>query len=114
MAADSFKTQDYYKMMVEIMPGLATSSPGGLRSQEVPSLQSVVMMSQHHHPGTFRYSTVQYSTVWRHCVANGNTVFRFEDIMSNPGSTQLNMVAELSNKIRMDDACNIQFTSGQA
>ena len=41
------------------------------------------------------------------------TLYRFEDIISNPGSTQLNMVAELSNKIRMDDACNIQFTSGQ-
>ena len=40
------------------------------------------------------------------------TLYRFEDIISNPGSTQLNMVAELSNKIRMDDACNIQFTSG--
>ena len=41
------------------------------------------------------------------------TLYRFEDIMTNPGSTELNMVAELSNKIRMDDACNIQFTSGQ-
>ena len=64
MAADSFKTQDYYKMMVEIMPGLATSSPGGLTSKEVPSLQSVVMMSQHHHPGTFRYSTAQYTVLY--------------------------------------------------
>ena len=68
MAADSFKTQDYYKLMVEIMPGLATSSPGGLTSQEVPSLQSVVMMSQHHHPGTFRCSAVQYSAVQRSTV----------------------------------------------
>ena len=68
MAADSFKTQDYYKMMVEIMPGLATSSQGGLRSQEVPSLQSVVMMSQHHNPGTFRCSAVQYSAVQRSTV----------------------------------------------
>ena len=68
MAADSFKTQDYYKLMVEIMPGLATSSPGGLTSQEVPSLQSVVMMSQHHHSGTFRCSAVQYSAVQRSTV----------------------------------------------
>ena len=68
MAADSFKTQDYYKMMVEIMPGLATSSPGGLTSKEVPSLQSVVMMSQQHHPGTFRCSAVQYSAVQRSTV----------------------------------------------
>ena len=33
--------------------------------------------------------------------------------MSNPGSDKLQMVASLTNKIRMDDPCNIQFTSGE-
>ena len=32
--------------------------------------------------------------------------------MGNPGSDKLKMVASLTNKIRMDDPCNIQFTSG--
>ena len=39
-------------------------------------------------------------------------VFRFDEVMSNPGSNSLNMVSELTNKIQMDHACNIQFTSG--
>ena len=32
--------------------------------------------------------------------------------MSNPGSGNLKRVAELTNIIQMDHACNIQFTSG--
>ena len=54
VAADSFKTQDYYKLLAEIMPELVTSAPGGLDSQAVPSLKSVVMMSDKQLGGTFR------------------------------------------------------------
>ena len=32
--------------------------------------------------------------------------------MSNSGSDKLKVVASLTNKIKMDDPCNIQFTSG--
>ena len=32
--------------------------------------------------------------------------------MSNPGSEALKKVSDLSRKIKLDDACNIQFTSG--
>ena len=32
--------------------------------------------------------------------------------MGNPGSEHLKRVAELTNIIQMDHACNIQFTSG--
>ena len=54
VAADSFKTQDYHKLLAEIIPELETSSPGVLASQAVPSLESVVMMSEKQHGGTFR------------------------------------------------------------
>ena len=54
VAADSFKTQNYYQMLVSIMPDIGTSGPGSLASEVVPSLKSVIMMSQSHHPGTFR------------------------------------------------------------
>ena len=54
VAADSFKTQNYYQMLVSIMPDIETSGPGSLASGVVPSLRSVIMMSQSHHPGTFR------------------------------------------------------------
>ena len=54
VAADSFKTQDYHKMLAEIVPELQTSASGGLNSEAVPSLKSVVMMSEKEHSGTFR------------------------------------------------------------
>ena len=37
---------------------------------------------------------------------------RFQDVMSNPGSEAVKRVSELSNLIKLEDACNIQFTSG--
>ena len=54
VAADSFKTQNYYRMLTEVLPGLENSQPGSLRCKEVPSLECVIMMSQDHHLGTFR------------------------------------------------------------
>ena len=33
---------------------------------------------------------------------------RFKDVMSSGGSGSTRMVADLTDKIRMDDACNIQ------
>ena len=33
---------------------------------------------------------------------------RFKEVMSSAGSVSTKMVAELTDKIRMDDACNIQ------
>ena len=35
-------------------------------------------------------------------------IFRFKDVMSSAGSGATKMVADLTHKIRMDDACNIQ------
>jgi len=90
VAADSFKTQNYYNMLTTIMPDIVTSPPGSLDSGVVPSLKSVIMMSEVHHEGTFR----------------------FDDILNNPGSEHLKMVNDLTRKIQMDHACNIQFTSG--
>ncbi len=55
VAADRFKTQDYHKMLAEIMPELETSAPGSLDSEAVPSLRTVVMMSDKQHAGAFRY-----------------------------------------------------------
>jgi len=90
VAADSFKTQNYYEMLSTIMPEILTSNPGSLKSDSVPSLSTVIMMSESHFSGTFS----------------------FGDILKNAGSSSLQMVSDLTNKIQMDNACNIQFTSG--
>ena len=55
VAADSFKTQNYYQMLSTIMPEIVTSNPGSLKSDSVPSLSTVIMMSESHFSGTFRY-----------------------------------------------------------
>ena len=53
VAADKFKTQNYYKMLSTIFPYMETIGPGTLSSL-VPSLQSIIMMSESNHSGTFR------------------------------------------------------------
>ena len=67
LAAESFKSQDYLKMLAEIMPELETSAPGGLASKAVPSLKSVVMMSDKEHSGAFRWETMgmEFKNIWR-------------------------------------------------
>ena len=67
VAADSFKSQNYHKMLTEIMPELETSAPGGLASKAVPSLKSVVMMSDKEHSGAFRWETMgmEFKNIWR-------------------------------------------------
>jgi len=90
VASESFKTQDYYSLLCQVMPEINKSSAGDIKSSEVPSLKHVIMISEKKQEGTFR----------------------FEDVMDQDASRSSSLVTELSSKIRMDDACNIQFTSG--
>ena len=90
VAAESFKTQDYYSLLCSVVPEVADSLPGQVNSKDVPSLKHVIIMSE----------------------KNLNGTFRFKDVLNHAGSLSQNMVSELSNKIQMDHACNIQFTSG--
>jgi len=90
VAAESFKSQDYYSLLCSVVPEVADSLPGQVNSKDVPTLKNVIIMSE----------------------KNLNGTFRFKDILSHAGSGSQNLVSELSNKIQMDDACNIQFTSG--
>jgi len=90
IASASFKSQDYYKLLCQVMPELESSTGVSLNSKEVPSLRNLILISEVSKPGTIR----------------------FKEVMSSAGSVSTKMVAELTDKIRMDDACNIQFTSG--
>jgi len=90
VAAESFKTQDYHSLLTSVVPEVGTSLPGQINSKEVPSLKHVIMISEKQHNGAFR----------------------FKDIISHAGSGSVNFVSELTKRIQMDHACNIQFTSG--
>ena len=43
--AESFKTQDYYAMMAEIIPELPLAQPGRIESEATPDLRHVIMIS---------------------------------------------------------------------
>jgi len=90
VSADSFKTQDYYSIMTEIMPELESASVDAkLKSSHVPSMETIVMMSDEKRKGTFN----------------------FGDIAKAGNADCVSQVELLKKKIQMDDAANIQFTS---
>jgi len=90
VAADSFKTQNYYELLSSIAPELRTSPAGGIQCPDIPSLKTVIMMSHLDHPGAFK----------------------FEEILGNPSPGGLERVEGLTHRIQMDQPANIQFTSG--
>jgi len=87
---EKFKTQDYHQILLSIAPELNNSKPGQLKSNEVPSLQHVIIISENHKSGSYR----------------------FQDVLTAGGSRDFAQMESLSSKIQMDSPANIQFTSG--
>ena len=93
---------------------------------QVPSLRNIILISEESKPGTVRFDQLSPSQfgwfVPFKCSHNSfslnekcgklnqlqKKIFRFKDVMSSAGSGATKMVADLTHKIRMDDACNIQ------
>lgn len=90
VAAESFKSQNYYNLLSSVVPEVETSKAGELVSKAVPSLRHVILMTEAEVPG----------------------VHRFAEVATNAGSEHQQLVEQLTHKIQMDHACNIQFTSG--
>ncbi|XP_071510343.1 medium-chain acyl-CoA ligase ACSF2, mitochondrial-like [Diadema antillarum] len=53
VSASSYKTQEYYDIMAEVVPEISSATPGKIRSQELPDLQSVIMYGGEKRPGTY-------------------------------------------------------------
>lgn len=49
VSAEAFKTQKYYDIMCEIMPEIPTCNAGEVKSAAVPSLEKIIMMTDHDH-----------------------------------------------------------------
>ncbi|XP_067944771.1 medium-chain acyl-CoA ligase ACSF2, mitochondrial-like [Watersipora subatra] len=88
--AESFKTQDYYNMVFELCPELSTCSPGKLKSQRLPTLQTVVVMGDTKKQGSFSFDDV--------CRLSTKEL-RLE-------------IENVEKKLNFDQPINIQFTSG--
>ncbi|KFM70604.1 Acyl-CoA synthetase family member 2, mitochondrial, partial [Stegodyphus mimosarum] len=87
---DILKTQNFYKLLCEIAPELPKSAAGKLKSHNIPSLETVIMISEDSKDG----------------------ILLFNDVMNAGNSDSDKALAKLEKLIQFDDPINIQFTSG--
>lgn len=90
IAAESFKTSQYLKMLQELAPELARCEPGKLEAHLLPHLKTVIRMGEDKSAG----------------------MFNFADVCDMGGSEETTKLESLKSRLQPDDAINIQFTSG--
>ena len=93
VAADSFKTSDYYTMLTELVPSLADGEPGvpvTVRSERLPELRDIVMLGPERRRG----------------------VLRFDDLLDAGSESFSGELERRQAQIDCDDPANIMFTSG--
>ncbi|XP_041479390.1 medium-chain acyl-CoA ligase ACSF2, mitochondrial-like [Lytechinus variegatus] len=90
VAAQSFKTQNYYEMLNGICPELTTATPGNIKSENLLMLKSVIMMGQGKFPGAFN----------------------FDDVMDMGKDNHFHIIDKMKSALQFDQPVNIQFTSG--
>lgn len=86
----SFKSSDYVAMLSELVPEMAGSVPGDLKSKNIPSLRWLISLGDDPVPGALRYA----------------------DVMERGDAVSRDKVDELASRLQFDDPINIQFTSG--
>ncbi len=90
VTADRFKSSDYVAMLRELAPEIKSSMPGQLRSTRFPALRVVILAGEAQEPG----------------------FLPFGEAASWAGAAERARIAEVSAKVKPNDAANIQFTSG--
>lgn len=88
--AHRFKSSDYVSMIEELCPELPAAKPGALHSKTIPSLKTLIVISDEAVPGMYQFSEI-------------------ETINQNMTTGQLNAITV---DLQFDDPINIQFTSG--
>ncbi|GAB6026169.1 hypothetical protein CHUAL_012371 [Chamberlinius hualienensis] len=87
---ETFKTQNFYQMVSEIVPEIADTKSGKINSKKHPYFTDIVMMTDQKLPG----------------------IVRFKDLYGAGGSNEKKRLEEIQNEIQIDDDFNVQFTSG--
>ncbi|CAN8018070.1 unnamed protein product [Ixodes persulcatus] len=90
IVAEKFARQDFYQMLLQIMPELKRSAMGQLKSARLPLLKHVILISETSKPGTVTYDDLMQSATAEHHAA----------------------MHAISSKLQFDEVINIQFTSG--
>ena len=87
---EQFKTSDYLGMLTTLAPELEQCIPGRLEAAKLPYLKHVIRMGPAKSPG----------------------MFNFDDVCAGASADDFSVLADLQDKLKPDDAINIQFTSG--
>jgi fatty-acyl-CoA synthase len=90
VTAEQFKSSAYLDMLNSLAPELADCEPGGLRSEKLPHLSTVIRMGEASSPG----------------------MFNFDAVCQMGGAPERARMTEIAATLQPDDAINIQFTSG--
>jgi fatty-acyl-CoA synthase len=85
-----FKTSDYLAIIQDVVPEIAKSRAGDLRSATVPNLKLLFRLGAEKTPG----------------------MLNFDDLLVEASPVDLERLAARGDKLEFDDAVNIQFTSG--
>lgn len=88
--APAFKSSDYLAIAADVVPELANSTPGKLRSTKLPHLRHVIRLGSDTTPG----------------------MHNFHDLLAPPDAASLAALAEIGAALQFDEPVNIQFTSG--
>ena len=86
----SFKSSDYLAIVQDVVPDIAASRAGQLRSDRLPQLRHVIRLGQDATPG----------------------MHNFDQLMDGITEADLAHLEDVSSTLQFDDAVNIQFTSG--
>lgn len=91
VAAENFKTQNYYEILSSIFPDIPTSTPGNIMIKDMPWLRTVIIDTpQTPLPGTFN----------------------FDQLLGFANVDEVRSISSNQKNISPDTPCNIQFTSG--
>ncbi len=90
ITAARFRTSDYFAMLSELAPELATATAGRLHAAHLPQLRLVITIGDERLPGALRFAEVS---------ARGDGAAR-------------QRLSGLAAELQFDDPINIQFTSG--
>ncbi|XP_063918008.1 medium-chain acyl-CoA ligase ACSF2, mitochondrial-like [Zophobas morio] len=90
VCADKFKQRDYYEFLLTIAPELVNCARGNLQSEKVPSLKTVIRISETNKRGTYN----------------------FRQILDLANDSEVANVQKFQQCISPDDGCSLHFTSG--
>ena len=87
---DQYRDHSYIETLYEILPELKTAEPGKLKSEKLPKLKNIIMLSDIRYPGTFSW----------------------EDVLSGSDQISEEMLDNRMKDLKPEDVINMQYTSG--